>query len=235
MTNPSARPAAASDDPAHHLAATRFLDYDRPEVAGFARAAAAGAADPRERAARVFLRVRDDILYDPYGIALDDAGLSASRCLGRGAGFCITKAVLLAAALRAVGVPARLGFADVRNHLATDRLTRLMGTDLFVYHGYAEVWLAGRWLKATPAFNRSLCEKFRVLPLDFDGSADSVFHPFDADGRRHMEYVGERGSFADLPADEIRAAFRAAYPRLFAQAGGPGGDFAAEAARERGG
>ena len=28
-----------------------------------------------------------------------------------------------------------------------------MGTDLFVYHGYAELFLDGKWVKATPAFN----------------------------------------------------------------------------------
>jgi len=123
-------------------------------------------------------------------------------------------------------VPARLGFADVRNHLATPRLLELMGTDMFYWHGYASLFLEGRWVKATPAFNLALCERFGVQPLEFDGRTDSVFHPFDRAGRRHMEYVLDRGSFDDLPLDEIADTLRTHYPRLLA---GSGGDFHAEA------
>jgi hypothetical protein len=62
-------------------------------------------------------------------------------------------------------------------------------------------------VKATPAFNLSLCTRFRVKPLEFDGMSDSLFHPFDEDNRRHMEYVRDRGSYADVPAEEIRRVF----------------------------
>ena len=141
---------------------------------------------------------------------------------------------MLAAVARQQGIPCRLGFADVTNHLSTKRLRDKMGTDLFVFHGYAEMWLEQRWVKATPAFNLSLCEKFAVLPLEFDGRSDSIFHPFDAKGRKHMEYVRERGTFADLPFDLIFSVYAATYPRFFEQFGeGHGGDFAAEAAAER--
>ena len=64
-----------------------------------------------------------------------------------------------------------------------------MGTDLFVYHGYTDLCLDGKWVKATPAFNLALCTRFRVKPLEFDGRDDSIFHPFDEDDRRHMEYL----------------------------------------------
>jgi hypothetical protein len=90
-----------------------------------------------------------------------------------------------------------------------------MGSDLFIYHGFSELWLEGKWVKATPAFNLELCRKFRVRPLEFDGRADSIFHPFDEDERRHMEYLRERGSFADVPVREIQQAFREAYPALY--------------------
>ena len=90
-----------------------------------------------------------------------------------------------------------------------------MGTDLFVYHGYTELELDGQWVKATPAFNLSLCKRFRVKPLEFDGRADSIFHPFDEDDRRHMEYVRWRGEYADVPADDIKRVFRETYPELF--------------------
>jgi hypothetical protein len=90
-----------------------------------------------------------------------------------------------------------------------------MGSDLFVYHGYTDLYLDGKWVKATPAFNLALCQRFRVKPLEFDGHEDSIFHPFDEDNRRHMEYLRERGTFADVPVDTIQQAFREAYPRFY--------------------
>lgn len=193
------------------LAPGRFVDSDHPAIIAYARAKA-GAGDARARAVALYDAVRDEIRYDPYRVDLDEEGLKASRSLALGYGFCITKAALLAAVLRAIGIPARLGFADVKNHLTSARLRATMQTDVFVFHGYTEMFLDGRWVKATPAFNRSLCEKAGILPLDFDGRTDSVFHPFDASGRRHMEYIRARGTFSDVPRAEILAAFAEAYP-----------------------
>jgi len=215
---------------AEYLAPTRFIDSDSPAVVDFARDAARDAGDATGAAIGLYLAVRDRIRYDPYDIRLTPEAFVASGCLERGTGFCITKAALLAACARAIGIPARLGYADVKNHLATPKLLEMLGTDLFTYHGYTDLFLEGRWVKATPAFNLSLCQKFRVLPLEFDGKADSVFHPFDADGRRHMEYVLDRGTRADVPYEEITSNFRAVYPRMHG-AGGlrAAGDFEAEA------
>jgi transglutaminase-like putative cysteine protease len=146
----------------------------------------------------------------------------------------VPKAALLAAACRAVGIPARLGFADVRNHLSTERMRESMKTDLFIWHGYTEIWIDGQWLKATPAFNIELCERFGLLPLDFDGIHDSIYHPFDKAGNRHMEYVNQRGSFDDVPLDRVIADFAVVYPNMgrgeLAEA-----DFDADVARETGG
>jgi len=225
----SARPDPAVD-PAY-LAATPFIDSDHPAVCALARDAAAGEADLKARAIRLYYAVRDGFLYDPYSVEVSIDGMRASGVIARGRGFCVNKAILLAAAARAEGIPARLGLADVRNHLATERLRAQMGTDVFFYHGYAELYLGDKWVKATPAFNLELCQKFRVLPLDFDGETDSVFHPFDADNRRHMEYVADRGSFADLPFAEWRDAMLTHYPGLMRE-DRAGGDFAAEAAAE---
>lgn len=209
-----------------------FVDSDHPLVRAFARAHATGET-ARARAVALYNAVRDEIRYDPYRVDLSEAGLKASRCLELGYGFCITKAALLAAVLRASGIPARLGFADVRNHLTSPRLRATMQTDIFVFHGYTDIFLDGAWRKATPAFNLALCEKAGILPLEFDGSGDSVFHPFDAAGRRHMEYVRQRGVFPDVPRAEILKAFAEAYPRSAAwnSADAPRieGDFAAEA------
>jgi transglutaminase-like putative cysteine protease len=173
----------------------------------------------REKAVSLYYAVRDEIRYNPFVDFSNDAVFRGSHCLETGQGFCIGKAALYAACARASGIPARVGFADVKNHLTTPALRARMGTDLFVYHGFTEVELDGRWVKATPAFNLELCKRFKVKPLEFDGREDSIFHPFDEEDRRHMEYLRLRGSFADVPVEEIKRAFRETYPVLYGMKG----------------
>ena len=199
------------------LSPTSYLDFDHPAVAAFARRAA-GAGTPRERAVRLYYAVRDGIRYDPYAFRIDPDWVAASRTLEAGAGWCVPKAVLLAACCRAEGIPARLGFADVKNHLATERLRQLMGSDVFLWHGYVSLLIEGRWVKATPAFNIELCRRFDVLPLEFDGLSDSLLQPFNARQQPHMEYVRDRGLFDDVPFATLAADMRASYPRLVAAA-----------------
>ena len=205
-----------------------YIDSNHPSVIHFSRRVAGppgppggilasgegGPAGAREKAVSLYYAVRDEFRYDPYRIDLNPEAMKASSLLARGYGFCIAKAVLLAAAARVQGIPARLGFADVRNHLTTKRLRQSMGTDVFVYHGFAELLIEGGWVKATPAFNKALCERFGVAALDFDGVNDSVFQPFDDQGNQYMEYLRDHGRHADLPLDALRLAFEAAYPRL---------------------
>jgi transglutaminase-like putative cysteine protease len=197
-----------------YLQPGRFVDSDHPKVTAFAAEHAKG-ADEREKAVSLYYAVRDRVRYNPFQNFMADDAYRASACLERNVGWCVSKAALLAACARATGIPARVGFADVKNHLTTPELTAKMGTDLFVYHGYAELQLDGRWVKATPAFNLALCTRFRVKPLEFDGREDSIFHPFDEDNRRHMEYVSWRGEFADVPAEDIKRVFSETYPALF--------------------
>ena len=191
-----------------------YIDSDHPAVVAFAREHVRGSTEIA-RAVSLYYAVRDGIRYNPFLDFTVDSAYRASSCLEAGEGFCVGKAALLAASARAEGIPARVGFADVRNHLSTPRLLEYIGSDLFVYHGYTELFLEGKWVKATPAFNVALCTKFRVKPLEFDGRNDSIFHPYDQDARRHMEYVRDRGNFADVPAAEIQQAFREFYPRLY--------------------
>jgi transglutaminase-like putative cysteine protease len=226
-----------SVDFARHLLPTRFLDADHPAVAAFARAAAEGAATERERAVRVFRAVRDGIRYDPYAVDLAPEALSASATLARRRAFCVPKAVLLAACLRSLSIPTRLGFADVTNHLATPRLLARLRTDVFAFHGYVDVWLDGRWIKATPAFDAALCAWFGVAPLEWDGSSDAVFQAHDSSGRRFMEYRCDRGVHDDLPYAELLRVWHELYPHMFEEGafGAPGGDFAAEAVALRAG
>jgi len=219
----------ASPSPAT-LAPGVYVDSHHPAVA--ALAARAQGATPRERAVSLYRLVRDGFRYDPYRVDLGERGMRASTVVEQGFGWCVTKAALLAAVARVSGIPARLGYADVRNHLSTQRLREMLQTDLFVWHGYTELWIDGRWLKATPAFNIELCERFGLHPLEWDGTSDSIYHPYDRSGRRHMEYVNERGSFDDVPRERIAADFARHYP---AWRQGDGGDrFQEDVAREQG-
>ena len=193
------------------LQATHFIDFDQPKVAEWALSAARSDASDKDRAVSLYYAVRDSIRYDPYAIDLTVQGMRASTTLASGHGWCVPKAVLLAAGCRSLGIPARLGFADVRNHLTTERLRNAMQTDIFYWHGYTAIFIEGRWLKATPAFNIELCTKMHLLPLEFDGSRDAIYHPFDQFGNAHMEYIRYRGEFADLPLEQITVSLNRHY------------------------
>ena len=216
-------------DLAPFLTPSETIDSDHPAIRRFAENTAGQAASPEAAARQLFYAVRDGIRYDPYAIDLSVAGLRASATLAKGRAWCVPKAVLLAAACRAVGIPARLGFADVRNHLSTARMRAQMQTDVFYWHGYTALYLDGRWLKATPAFNIELCERFRLHPLEFNGKDDAIYHPFDLAGNRHMEYLAYRGEFRDVPIEEIRDTFNEAYTLVES---GEAVDFDRDVARE---
>ncbi len=219
-------PTAAS------LASTDLIDSGHPSVVAFARERAVGGSD-RERAVALHDAVRDGFRYDPYRVDLSPDGMRASGVVLRGTGWCVPKAALLAAACRAAGIPARVGYADVRNHLSTERMRRTMQTDLFIWHGYTDIWIDGAWRKATPAFNRELVERFGLLPLAFNGHDDSIYHPFDRAGNKHMEYLQYRGSFDDMPLERIVADFSRTYPVWLEQGRElKSADFMAEVERE---
>lgn len=222
MTNP--KPAS--------LSATLLIDSDHPEVAAFSEQHGQGKND-RDRAVALYYAVRDGFRYDPYRIDLSPAGMRASSVLAAGYGWCVPKAALLAATCRAAGIPARVGYADVRNHLSTERMRQTLKTDLFAWHGYTDIWIDGAWRKATPAFNVELCIRFGLLPLEFDGNNDSIYHPFDRAGNRHMEYVKMRGSFDDMPLAQIVADFHVVYAEWMADMDSMrAADFQAEVERE---
>lgn len=204
------------------LDTTWFIDHDHPAVQEFAEIATVGLHTTTDRAVALFHRVRDGIRYDPYGISYDPVAFRASTIATSSQNWCVPKSVLLVAAARHLDIPARLGFADVRNHLTSEKLSQRMGTDLFAWHGYAELRLpdpsadgAPRWFKLSSAFNLELCERFGVKVLEFDGTADALMHPYDEAGNRHMEYVNERGSFDDLPLDEMLGDFALIYGDAF--------------------
>ena len=224
---------ATDQAPDIFLCSTPTINFDNGTVQEFVAQNSGVKSGDLDLAKSLYYAVRDRIRYDPYTCSPDPGDYSASHTLKTGRGWCVTKAILYAACCRAVGIPARLGYADVRNHLSTANLRRLMGTDIFYWHGYTDVYLNRTWVKATPAFNIGLCEKFRLKPLDFDGLEDSIYHPFDLDGQKHMEYLNYRGEFADLPFDQMMNDFARFYPDLTDYLGA--GDFDREVIRETSG
>lgn len=214
-----------------YLKPATFIDSDAANVREFARAATSAVHDELGRAIALYEAVRESVIYDPYVDVSDPACYRASQVLARGRGYCVGKACLLAGAARAAGVPARVGYADVRNRMTSARLYEALGTDIFHWHSYAELYVDGRWVKATPAFNAALCHRLGVHVLEFDGRNDSLFQQFDRSGRRHMEYLLDRGAYADVPFEAILADFRVHYPALMSKHG-LSGDFQAEAVAE---
>jgi len=197
-----------------YLQPTYFIDSDSPQVIDYAKKITQKIDSDIEKAIKLYYAVRDEMYYDPYGIDPNPEFMKASSVLNKRSGFCVTKAILLAAVARAEKIPARLGFADVRNHLSSKRLRDLMQTDVFVFHGYTEFFLENKWVKATPAFNLSLCEKSGIKPLEFNGKNDSIFHEYDKKGNHHMEYLRDRGNFSDFPYEDMVEAWKEAYPQF---------------------
>jgi transglutaminase-like putative cysteine protease len=200
------------------LHAAEFIDSDHPAIVAYARERTAGVDGELARALALYGAVRDGIKYDIYRDYNDPGTFRASAVLAAGRGFCVGKAALLAACCRAVGVPARVGYADVRNHMTSPRLHALTQTDIFYWHSYADIRLDGTWVKATPAFDHELCARMGIPALEFDGRSDSLFQATDAEGRRRMEYVNDRGTFADVPFAAIIENFKQHYPKLIAAA-----------------
>jgi transglutaminase-like putative cysteine protease len=199
------------NDSQRYLIPTSIIDSDHKSVRDYAMETSRGSTEPVEKAVKLYLAVRDNILYDPYSPFYLPEHYRASYVLKRGRSFCVPKASLLCALGRACGIPTRIGFADVRNHLATRQLLDFIGSNLFVYHGFVDFYLEGKWVKATPAFNSSLCKRHNVPPLEFNGREDSLFQPYNLDNQKFMEYVKFYGIDADVPVDQIVAAWEKAY------------------------
>lgn len=207
-----------TEDVSRYLEPSEYIDSDSKEVRAFTSRALEGAENvsDTQRAILLFDAVRDGIRYNPFKFDTELEPYKASAIANRESAFCVPKAILLTACLRASGIPAAIGFADVRNHLTSPKLMELMQSDLFVYHGYVQLWVDGKTFKVTPAFNKELCERFGVKPLEFDGTSDALFHEFNTKNQRHMEYVKDHGIFQDPPMVDIFEAFLKAYPKLAA-------------------
>ena len=189
-----------------YLAPTYTMDCDEPSIIKKAAALTKGHQTEIDEAKAIFYFVRDHIKYNPYGGIAPFEEYKASATLKRGEGYCVQKAVLLAAMAKAAGIPTRLGFVNVRNHLLPQEiLDGLSGDNVMKYHGYALLYLNGKWLKATPSFDIELCREHKFIPVEFDGTQDAIFHRYNQEGKLHMEYVHTHGIYDEVPWEEILA------------------------------
>ena len=207
----------------------KYVDSNHPAGVSYAQENVGEAKTVRQRVLNFYYAIRDTIRYDPFMPIADPTSYRASDAVISKRGWCVPIAALLAACCRIYGIPARPGYADVKNHLATQRLLDLLGTDVFAWHSYCDIYIDGEWGKATPAFNLALCEKVGLKPLEFDGKNDSLFHEFDKKGNKHMEYIQDRGIFSDVPFEEILSTFKKMYKADYIK--GAGGDFLKEASQ----
>ena len=196
-----------------YLAPAEYVDSDHPAIEAFVARTVTLAMSPAEKARQFYLAARET-RYDPDLDYSDPEVYRASSVLMAGSGYCVGKAALFAALCRAAGIPARVAFADVTNHLSSEKLREKMGTNYFAWHGFTEVFLDGRWVKASPTFNSTLCARFGVAPLEFDGGADALLQAYDGAGRTFMKYEVLHGAFHDVPAKFLMAEMARLYPTL---------------------
>ena len=203
-----------------YLKSTTYIDSDHPKIKSFSKSLIHDLEDPVEKIKILFLRIRDEFPYIPFGVDIRHEAMKASRQIDRKSGYCVTKALLLSACARAVGVPARVCFFIVRNHLGTGKLEAALKTDLIVFHGSSEVYLNNKWIKLVPAFDLKLCQKLGVSPIEFDGVNDAIFQEFKpSEGQvssgSYMEYKKDYGSFEDFPYELAVNELKLYYPDAF--------------------
>ncbi|MEM7183840.1 MAG: transglutaminase-like domain-containing protein [Spirochaetota bacterium] len=198
-----------------YLQPGQYVDSNAAEVIAYAQDTIGTSKTDIEKSQKLYYRIRDEFRYNPYQIDLSPGGFKASNLLQKNNGYCIEKASLLVACARSVNIPARLGFAIVENHIGTKKLEQILRSNKLVFHGYMEFYLQNKWVKATPAFDKKLCDKLGVHPLEFDGEEDSVFQEFSSSGDKFMEYLHDYGTFADFPYELAQQEFQKHYPHLF--------------------
>ncbi|TAH22211.1 MAG: transglutaminase family protein [Cytophagales bacterium] len=192
-----------------------FTDSQHEGITDFVSQHTQSSQNELAKVLSLYYAVRDGFWYNPNQIRIREEDFRASVQVARSEGHCIDKANILAACARAIGVPSRLGFANVTNHIATEKVEKSLGTNVLVFHGYTELFLNGKWVKATPAFNEKLCKKIGVQPLDFDGENDSIFQQYSPSGDKFMEYLHDYGQFAELPFALMMSEWKRFYPHLF--------------------
>ena len=186
-----------------YLQATPTIETDHKKIRDAARIVTRGCSNNEEKAVKLFYFVRDNIKYNVYMISVFIDDFKASRILEWGKGYCVQKAVLLAALGRAAGIPSRLAFAKIKNYKVPERVHEVLGTTIFPRHGYNQFFLNGRWISATASFDRATCVKNRLPTVEFNGREDALLPEKTLLGEPYIEYLKKFAPNEDLPFDWI--------------------------------
>jgi hypothetical protein len=196
-----------------YLEPTPFLDFDSPLLDVFLQDFSVDWTTDR-KAIFLYQKVRDFFLYDPYHLDLRQHALTASKIIAHKRAWCVEKSIVLAALARKVGIPSRMGYAIVTNHIGVEKLTSYLRRPEIVFHGYVSLYIVDKWIKCTPAFDKRICAISKVEPLDWDAKNDSMFQAFEGN-RLFMEYTHFYGEFADVPLQLMHREMQKYYPHLF--------------------
>ncbi|MEM9361967.1 MAG: transglutaminase family protein [Bacteroidota bacterium] len=197
-----------------YLEETFFLDYNSPQIQDLISEFKSLDSE-KEKISGLYVKVRDSWRYSPYHIGFTDKHYQSSYMTTKAEAHCVDKAILYVSGLRGLKIPARLRLAKVSNHIATERLEAKLGSNEIAPHGLVEVFYNTKWVKCSPAFNKELCEMYKVEPLDFNGEKDAIFQEYNRDSDKFMEYLEDYGSFPDVPLDFIKDTFKKNYPSLY--------------------
>jgi transglutaminase-like putative cysteine protease len=144
-----------------YLASTEYIDWQTPSVLNVAHSQSC--TKDVETARACFLYVRDEIPHC-CDITTSAIPLSASQVLAAGTGFCYAKSHLLAALLRANGIPTGLGYV---------RLSEPRTASGFALHGFNWILLKGyNWFRIDARGNNG------KVSTDFNPPIESLaYHP----------------------------------------------------------
>lgn len=153
-----------------YLESTEYIDWKTPAVLAKAKSLADGADSVEMIAEKCFLYVRDKIEHS-WDYERDPVTCKASDVLEHGTGYCYAKSHLLAALLRANGIPAGLCY---------QRLTISNDKPPFCLHGLNAVYLEDHgWYRIDARGNKEgvsadFCPPVERLafPIISDGEAD---------------------------------------------------------------
>ena len=198
-----------------YLNPSYFFDFENEEIQKLISTYKTESISDKDKTIEIYNFVRDNWRYDPFSISLLKENYKASSIAKRTSGNCVEKSILLIACLRGLEIPARLHLGKVKNHIAVERLIEKFGTNELTPHGMVNAFLNGKWLKMSPAFNATLCKKFKVAPLEFDGENDSFLQQFNSEGTKFMEYTDDYGYFKDVPLEFMLNNLKEHYPQIF--------------------
>lgn len=194
------------------LGPTRFIDSTHPSIVAAVDELGIRCLPPVERARRVFAFVKDRIRYE-FSAKMSEEEYIASYVLAAGRGFCVQKAVLLAALGRAAGVPTALALSDLRDRSLPAWVTEALTTDVMHHHGLNAFWLDGAWVKVDASLSPDVVERKGYRDVVFAPPEDALLAPTTLAGAPHADYVAFHGLYADLPFEQMIGAFLEAYSR----------------------